>query len=96
MDQEIAKRKDTEAVSEAGLLSAVECARLYGVSRRVSSVEINEQIVEFLGYLYDGFKRGGSPWAQFEAELRAVYSERQPNASDCAVLHTGNRKKDLS
>jgi hypothetical protein len=44
MNQEIAKRKDTEAVSEAGLLSAAACASLCGVSRRVSSAELNEQI----------------------------------------------------
>jgi hypothetical protein len=44
MDQEIAKTKDTEAVSEAALFSAAECARLSGVSRPVSSVELNEQI----------------------------------------------------
>jgi hypothetical protein len=93
MDQEIAKTKDTEAVSEAGLLSAVECARLFGDSRAESSAELNEQIVEFLWYLSAGFKRGASPWAQFKGELRAMYSERQPNAGDCAVLHAGNRKE---
>jgi hypothetical protein len=43
-----------------------------------------------------GFKRGGSLSAQFGSELRAMYSEREPNASDCAVLHPASRKKDLS
>jgi hypothetical protein len=93
MNQTVASKSET--VGEAGLLSAAECARLCGMTRRVPSAELNEQIVKFLGYLYEGFKRGGSPWAQFEAELRAVYSEREPNASDCAVLHPANRK-DLS
>jgi len=74
------------------LLSAAECARLCGVTRRVSSAELNEQIGEFLWYLSAGFKRGGSLSAQFDGELRAVYSEREPNASDCAVLHPANRK----
>jgi hypothetical protein len=46
--------------------------------------------------LYEGFKRGGSLWAQFEAELRAVYSERQAKAIDYTVLHPANRKKDLT
>jgi hypothetical protein len=44
MNQKIAKTKDTEAVSEAALLSAAEWARLCGVSRPVSSAELNEQI----------------------------------------------------
>jgi hypothetical protein len=44
MNQTIAKRKDTEAVSEAALLSASDCARLCGVRRRVSRAELNEQI----------------------------------------------------
>ena len=90
------KHVSRDAPSETALLSPAECAKLCGVSRRVSSAELNEQIVEFLWYLSAGFKRGGSFWAQFEAELRAVYSERQPNVSDCAVLHPANRKKDLS
>jgi len=80
--------KTSESVGEAALLSAAECARLCGVSRRVSSAELNEQIVEFLWYLSAGFKRGGSLGAQCEAELRAVYSERGPNASDCARSFT--------
>jgi len=87
--------KPSESVGEAVLLSAAEWARLCRGSRCVSSAELDEQIVEFLWYLSAGFKRGGSFWAQFEAELRAVYSERQPNASDCAVLHPADRK-DLS
>ena len=44
MDQEIAKTKDTETVSEAALLSAAECARLCGVNGPVSRAELNEQI----------------------------------------------------
>ena len=90
------EKANLEHLSQAVLPSTAECARLCGVSRRVPSVELNEQIVEFLWYLSAGFKRGGSLWAQFEAELRAVYSERQPNASDCAVLHPASRKKDPS
>jgi hypothetical protein len=44
MDQEIAKRKDTEAVSGPALLSTAECARLCGVNRCVPSAELDEQI----------------------------------------------------
>jgi len=81
MDEEIAKTKDTEAVSEAGLFSAAECARLCGVSQPVSSAELDEQIVKFLWYLSAGFKRGASVWVQIGAELRAVYSERISQAA---------------
>jgi len=51
MDHEIAKTKDTEAVSEATILSAAEWARLCGGSRRVSSAELNEQIGLLLWWL---------------------------------------------
>jgi len=95
MKRRAKEKTNLEQVSQAVLLSAAECARLSGVNRPVSSAELNEQIVEFLRYLSAGFKRGGSPWAQFEAELRAMYSEREPNASDCAVFHPAN-PKDLS
>ena len=44
MNDKIAKRKDTEAVSEAVLLSAAECARLCGVNQPESSDELNEHI----------------------------------------------------
>jgi hypothetical protein len=54
------------------------------------------QIGEFLLYLCEEPRRGGSLGAQFEAELRAMYSEREPNAIDYRVLHPANRKKDLS
>jgi len=70
--------KTSESVGEAALLSAAECARLCGVSRRVSSAELNEQIVEFLWYLSAGFKRGASPWVQFEAELRVNVQRKTP------------------
>jgi len=90
------KESVTQPVSETTLLSAAECARLCGVNGPVSSDELNEQIVKFLWYLCAGFKRGASPWVQSEAELRAMYSERHPTASDYRVLHPANRKKDLS
>jgi hypothetical protein len=96
MKRRAKEKTNLEQVSQAVLLSAAECARLCGVRRRESSDELNEQIGKFLGYLYDGFKRGGSLWAQFEAELRAVYSERQAKAIDYTVLHPANRKKDLT
>ena len=57
MDQEIAKTKDTEAVSEAAILSAAEWARLCGVSRRVSSAELDEQIGLLMWRLQGTFSR---------------------------------------
>ncbi len=57
MNQEIAKTKDTDAVSKAALLSAPECARLCGVSRGVSSAELDEEIGLLLWRLEDTLSR---------------------------------------
>lgn len=46
-----------ETVGEAVLLSASDCARLSGVSQRVSSAELNEQIVLLLWRLQGALNR---------------------------------------
>ena len=71
-------------------METIEMSTRIGAEDRLLSSGSNEklQIVEFLWYLSAGFKRGGSLGAQCEAELRAVYSERGPNASDCARSFT--------
>ena len=76
----------------------IEMSTRIAADDRVLPSEANEnlQIAKFLLYLHEGPRRGRSFWMHLEAELRAVSSERQPNVSDCAVLHPANRKKDLS